>query len=139
MILIPLTFVAVNFFFTKVETAHMRLAPHHYQPIPPPQSKELNWYWKQGYTALANKDYERAIIHFNDLTYRSTETTFGWTGLISIYYERCRSGHNSSCELLFKTLENYKRRYHIKGEDDTTIIQQINNFTNLQIEKVLCE
>ncbi|MFK7772571.1 MAG: hypothetical protein AB8F94_10540, partial [Saprospiraceae bacterium] len=100
LILIPLTFVAVNFFYTKVETAHQKLAPHHYQPIPPPTNKELNWYWKNGYTALANKDYEKAISHFDDLIRRSAETTFGLTGLISLYHERCKNGHNSSCDLL---------------------------------------
>ena len=138
-IFIPFTIVAVNFFYKKIETTHKKLAPHHYEMIPVPHLQELHWNWKKGYTAIANKDYEKAIFYFDDLNKKSSTTTYGLTGLISIYYRRCKNGHNPSCDLLFESLETYKAIHHIKGNNDSRIIGQINAFTEYQIKKALSE
>jgi hypothetical protein len=139
LIMIPLAIVSVNFFYKKIETTHKKLAPHHYEMIPVPNLKEFHSYWKKGYLALEKKDYEKAIFYFQELNEKSNVTTFGLTGLISLYYERCKNGNNPSCDLLEKALNRYKRNYNIKGEYDQRIIRQINNFTQYQIAKVLSE
>jgi hypothetical protein len=139
LVLIPLTFFIVNFFYKKVETTHKKLAPHHYEMIPVPQFKEVHLYWKRGYTALANKDYNKAIFYFQELNKKSAVTTFGLTGLISTYYELCKNGNIYYCDLLNQSMLRYKKFYTVKEQDDKDFLKEINSFTNSQIEKVLCE
>lgn len=139
LVLIPLTVVAVNFFYKKVEASHKKLAPHHYNIIPAPNLEDYHLYWKKGYLALDKKDYKEAIFYFKELNEKSNVTIFGLTGLISVYYELCKNGDNSSCDLLAKSMWKYKNRNNTKGEDNQKIIRQINNFTQYQIEKVLSE
>lgn len=138
-ILIPLTFVAVNFFYKKVETTHKKLAPHHYNIVPVPHLQKIQLYWKRAYTAFANKNYDKAIFNFQKLNKKSAVTTFGLTGLISTYDTLCNNGNIYYCDLLNQSMLRYKKFYTIINQDEKTFLREINNFTQLQIEKVLSE
>ncbi len=139
LVLIPFTFVSVNFFYKKVETTHKKLAPHHYEQIPPPHYKGLHLYWKRGYTAFANKEYQKAILAFNTLNKNYSNTTFGLTGLILSYEELCKNGNDRSCDYFEKYFARYKHYYTLRNQDDETILKEIRVFTEEQIEKVLSE
>ncbi len=139
LILVPLTFVSVNYFYSKVEATHKKLAPHHYEQKPPPHYKGLHLYWKRGYIAFANKDYEKAVLAFNSLNKDYHKTTFGLTGLILSHAELCKKGDNTSCDFFEEYFARYKHYYTLRNQDDDTILKELRAFTQKQIENVLKE
>lgn len=138
-VLIPLTFVAVNFFYTKVETTHKKLAPHHYKLTNFPTDDVLNIYLKRGYTAYANQEYQKAILAFKYLKENYAVTTFALTGLISSYDELCKMDDLYHCDLLYASLLKYKDFYNIENQKHETIIKEIKAYNQFQVDRFLSE
>ena len=139
LILIPLTFVSVNFFYKKVETTHKKLAPHHYRLTEPPTDEVLNIYLKRGYTAYADQEYQKAILAFKYLKENYAVTTFAVAGLISSYDELCKKGNIPYCDFLYISLLKYKDFYNLDDQNDETIIKEIKEYNEFQMTRFLSE